>query len=133
MFDVFKTLGFNKIRGKRFLAVLGAFAMLTALLVQMPISSATAAPDASQFKPGNIISNANFYNGNAMTETQIQSFLNAMIGSCNNSRCLNVLTQDSYSRAPDRNICSGYSGASNEPASRVIFKVQKSCGISAKV
>ncbi|MBX3104116.1 MAG: cell wall-binding repeat-containing protein [Cryobacterium sp.] len=40
---------------------------------------------------------------------------------------------DTYDRAADRNICTNYVGANGELTSTIIFKVQKACGISAKV
>ncbi|HOQ21399.1 MAG TPA: hypothetical protein PLN62_03090, partial [Microbacterium sp.] len=43
------------------------------------------------FNPENIISDSLFYDGNAMTAAEIQSFLDAKIGSCRNGKCLNVL------------------------------------------
>lgn len=163
MSDFLITFRPTRPKAQRALAALSTVLMLTTLLVgaqsstanastsatdatiatqQMPstsIASTTAANfvktavNPSQFKPGNIISDANFYNGDAMSEAEIQSFLSAMIGNCNNSLCLNILTQDTYSRAADRNICNAYAGAANESAARVIYKVQKACGISAKV
>jgi putative cell wall-binding protein len=106
--------------------------MLTGLAVAAPAAPALAA-DGSQFQAGFIISDSNFYDSDGMTEAEIQSFLDAMIGTCQNSLCLNILKQDTYSRPADRTVCAAYEGAAAEPVSRVIYKVQKACGISAKV
>lgn len=86
----------------------------------------------NDFDPGLIISDAQFYNGRAMTEAQIQKFLDDQIGTCENSNCLNVYRQTTRD-LPATERCAGYAGAANEPASRIIFKVQQSCSISAKV
>lgn len=90
------------------------------------------AADATLFDPGYIISDANFYDPSAMSEQEIQQFLDSQIGSCSNTNCLNILRVDTTSRVADP-MCSAYVGALQEPAARVIFKVQQSCGISAKV
>ncbi len=68
-----------------------------------------------------------------MSESDIQVFLDSKIGACQNGLCLNVLRQDTYSIPQDRTICSEYVGASNELVSRIIYKVQAACKISAKV
>lgn len=86
------------------------------------------------FDPGFIISDYNFYNDWAMTETEIQAFLDSRIsGSCETGLCLNVLRLDTPTRTWSFGSCSTYQGAANESAARIIFKVQRACGISAKV
>ena len=123
------------IRGRlrRAIAVLSAGLMVAVGLVMATPAAPADALTVSEFNAGNIISDANFYDGNAMTEAQIQAFLNAKIGTCQNSQCLNVLTQNTYSRPQDRTVCAAYAGAAAEPVSRMIYKVQRACGISAKV
>ena len=91
-----------------------------------------AAVSSAGFDPGNIISDENFYDGDAMTQAQIQAFLDQKIGSCRNAKCLNVLKMTTTTRAADSN-CATYQGAANEAASTIIYKVQVACGISAKV
>lgn len=93
----------------------------------------------TQFTPGFIIADQNFYDGDAMTESQIQSFLNARIGTCLSDDCLNVLRVDlptypaAYSTSTGRLVCATVAGGSGLRASTVIFRVQEACGISAKV
>ncbi|MBB5632649.1 putative cell wall-binding protein [Cryobacterium mesophilum] len=113
--------------------MISASFMIAAGLVAVSPATTAQAFSADEFDRGNIISDANFYDANAMTEAEIQSFLDTKIGTCANGKCLNVLTQTTYSRPADRTVCAAYAGAVNEPASRVIFKVQQACGISAKV
>lgn len=120
-------------RLKRAVAVLSAGLMVATGLIMVSPAAPAEAMSVSEFNAGNIISDANFYDGNAMTEAQIQAFLNAKIGTCKNSLCLNVYKQTTISRAKDRTVCDAYAGAANEPAARIIFKVQQACGISAKV
>lgn len=92
----------------------------------------------SGFNPENIISDALFYDGNAMSSAEIQSFLDAKIGACRNGKCLNVLTvsapstKDYYSQTTGSLVCSAMQGGTMR-ASELIYRVQVACGISAKV
>lgn len=92
------------------------------------------AAEASNFSPGYIINDHVMFNGNAMTEAQIQSFLNARIGTCANGKCLNVLKVATSDQVADP-MCSAYDGSepATESIARVIYKVQVACNISAKV
>ncbi|QNE35089.1 hypothetical protein [Leifsonia shinshuensis] len=94
-------------------------------------SERASALDGSQFDPGLIISDANFYDGNAMSQADIQTFLNGKAG-CGNSLCLTSGQFASSSKAADA-MCQAYSGGGTESAAAIIFKVQQACGISAKV
>lgn len=85
----------------------------------------------SDFDPGLIISDEEFFDRGAMTAAQIQTFLNARVGSCANANCLAVYRQSTATR-PATARCQQYSGASNESAASIIFKVQQACGVSAK-
>ena len=101
---------------------------------QSPIERTARAVTGSQFDPGNIISDDQFYQTGAMTAAEIQAFLDAKIGTCYNSNCLNVLFAKTEVRTNDRNICTGFTPDSDalERASMIIYKVQQACGISAK-
>lgn len=90
------------------------------------------------FNPEKIISDALFYDGNAMSAAEIQSFLDSKIGRCENGKCLNVLTasissRDAwYSQATGDLVCSALQGGTMR-VSELIYRVQVACGISAKV
>lgn len=94
--------------------------------------------DLSRFNPGNIISDALFYDGNAMSAAEIQTFLDQKIGSCLNGKCLNIQNVSISSR--DRRVsqvtgqvvCEAIRGGTMR-ASELIYRVQVACGISAKV
>lgn len=105
----------------------------------------------SGFKAGNIISDAVFYNGNAQTAAQVQTFLEARLPRCtigdpgrtagmawpaNNSSIADACLKDYHtattSRVADR-YCGAYTGASRESAAQIISKVAKVCGISPNV
>jgi hypothetical protein len=120
-------------------------ALVSVLLVATGLLTAPPAPaqavTGNQFQAGYIISDQYFYDANAMTQAQIQAFLNSQIGTCSNSLCLNVLTTSVTARAARYSpsgvlICKPYDvpgGSGVEAASTIIFKVQQACGISAKV
>lgn len=108
---------------------------LTVFSPPAPAEAATAA----DFQPGFIISDDLFYDGDSMTEAQIQSFLDQRIGACLNGRCLNVLrvnlpTYPAHTSSTTGNlVCDTVQGGTNILASTVIFRVQQACNISAKV
>ena len=109
-----------------------AATMLGAMFVAVQPAPAAEAVTGADFNPGYIISDANFYKADAMSESEIQNFLNAKIGSCLNANCLNVYRMSTPSIAAET-YCKAYAGATNETAAAIIFKVQAACKISAKV
>lgn len=121
-------------------AVVAAWACGLALLVAAPIAlPATVAPapsasaaNASDWNAGNIIDDAVFYDGNAMSAGEIQGFLNDKVRNCQSGyTCLKDYRQNTDNRPADK-YCNGYSGAPNESAATIIDKVARSCGISQK-
>lgn len=99
-----------------------------------PIASDMAkAANLSLFKPGNIISDAAFFNSSTMTAGQIDSFFRGKVASCQTGYvCLKDYRQNTPNRAGDQ-YCNGYSGAGNESAATIIYKVAMSCGINPQV
>ncbi|MDJ0336524.1 hypothetical protein QMG83_14950 [Salinibacterium sp. G-O1] len=92
-----------------------------------------AAPPASEFDPGYIISDALFFNGTAMNEADVQYFLNSQVSSCvSGYTCLKDYRGNTGNQ-PVTPMCNGYAGANDESAARIIVKVAQSCGISPKV
>ena len=92
------------------------------------------------FDAGNIISDAVFTDKNTMTEAQIQAFFNSKVSRClggtdENGKpivCLKDFTITSVNRPADA-YCSGYTGAPNESAARIIYRVAQSCNINPQV
>lgn len=137
-------------------AVIAVIALVGSLAIATPAAAAVAveqnAQSASQivdagmvkaapvvgFNAENIISDALFYDNAAMTAAEIQAFLDARIGTCNNGKCLNVLNAGISSRGEVRSqstgnlICSAIQGGTMK-VSELIYRVQVACGISAKV
>ena len=124
--------------------------------VLAPVSEASAAPTTGTatsgassdikpmtldgFDPGNLISDAVFTDKNTMTEAQIQAFFNGKVSRCLGGTdedgrpivCLKDFTITSASRPADT-YCNGYTGAPNESAARIIYRVAQSCGINPQV
>ena len=119
---------------RTFRVVLTIAAMIAAVLVPSVAQPLRAdALSAADWDPGYIISDENFYNGSAMSEAEIQRFLENVVGSCQNSNCLAVHRADTPTRTWSFGTCSTYVGGAGESAARIIFKVQQACGLSAKV
>lgn len=87
------------------------------------------------FNPGFIISDYNFFNPHAMTESDIQTFLDER--ACvprDNSPCLSEYRETTISQpAHGAGHCAAYPGARAEPASRIIARVAEACTISPRV
>ncbi|WP_144795596.1 VCBS repeat-containing protein [Microbacterium paludicola] len=105
-----------------------------------PAQSGIAKSTLVGFNAGNIISDAVFTNKNTMTEAQIQSFFNSKVSKCvvgkdENGKpyvCLKDFKITSVNMPAD-SYCSGYKGAANESAARIIYKVSQACNINPQV
>ena len=134
-------------------AVMGAFAAIvmsaTMLVPGLGASPAQAANITDGFNPGNIVSDANFYDGRALDVSQIQTFLNQRVPRCTigdpgraagmkwgetkiASKCLRNFSMNTQSR-PANAYCAAYRGRSGESAAQIIAKVGQACGISQRV
>ncbi|RKQ85915.1 LGFP repeat-containing protein [Mycolicibacterium mucogenicum 261Sha1.1M5] len=115
--------------------------------------AAMAAGPSDGFQAGNIVSDANFYDGNAMSAAQVQTFLNQQVPECwlgrkgyevgkrvtwggvsttLASKCTRDYVAKTQSRASNA-YCSAYVGGGNETAAQIVAKVGKACGISQRV
>lgn len=89
--------------------------------------------DLSKFQPGNIISDAVFFDSGTMTESQIQQFLEAKVPRCQSGyTCLRDWYDTSRATATDA-MCRAYPGGMRERASTIIYKVAQACGINPRV
>ena len=84
------------------------------------------------FNPGNIISDGQFFNGNALSEAQVRSFIEEQGAACSGERCLKTMTFDTESQSANE-YCEAYEGGKNESAAAIIYKSGKACGVSQKV
>lgn len=101
-------------------------------------ASASLTMNGSSFNPSLIISDSNFYDSEAMSASEIKSFLDTRIGTCTNGKCLNVIRvtipdqPKTVSSSTGNVICNAMQGGEMY-ASTLIYRVQAACGISAKV
>ena len=118
------------------LAVVASLLSAVAPAVTPRVDSA-AAVDGADFRPGDIISDAVFFNADSMGEAQLQAFLNSQVPSCagaNGWPCLKDIRTDSASRAAAGDgHCTAYQGGTGESAARIIVKVAKACRINPQV
>ncbi|UWF78182.1 LGFP repeat-containing protein [Microbacterium neungamense] len=85
------------------------------------------------FAAGNIISDAVFFNSGSMSAGEIDSFLRSKVPTCQSGyTCLKDYRQNTPDRPADQ-YCKGYSGATNESAATIIYRVAQSCGINPQV
>ena len=119
------------------IAVVSGLALLGASQHLKPVERQSVEPIAkpAEFDPGFIISDYNFFNPTAMTESEIQAFLDAR--ACaprDDSPCLMEYRETTFSQpAQGAGHCAAYSGARTERASRIIARVAEACTISPRV
>ncbi|TBN55956.1 hypothetical protein EYE40_00285 [Glaciihabitans arcticus] len=94
------------------------------------ISRAAAALSGTNFNPGYIVSDWSFYNANGMSQAKIQAFLDAK---CPTNNCIDTKKMKTTARAATNMCPSPYAASASETFAAIIYKVQRSCGISAKV
>lgn len=113
-------------------AALAVAAVVLGLFVPGPGTPPAAALSGSQFNPGHIISDGVFYNQGAMTEAQVQAFLNQKVPACRSGyTCLKDYRENTWSRSADSR-CGAYSGG-NQSAATIIYNVSQACGINPQV
>jgi uncharacterized protein with LGFP repeats len=93
--------------------------------------------DFSQFQPGDIISDAAFFNPGTMDAGDVQTFLSSKGASCTGSYCLKSYRADSNDRpaatAGNPGCPQAYTGAPGETAATMIYRVSQACGINPEV
>ncbi|MFC5930751.1 hypothetical protein D6T64_13145 [Cryobacterium melibiosiphilum] len=121
-------MNFKKLVGMVLTILLGS-----ALLVAVTPPADAQAANASLFNPGNIISDAQFFDGQAMNANEVQSFLSARVSTCRSGyTCLKDYQQATPNKAAVAGRCAAYSGAGSESAAQIIARVGAACGISQK-
>jgi len=106
------------------------------------VATATAAAAASGvvpvsagglvFDPGNIASDAVFYDATSMTDEQIGAFLEAQGARCAGEWCLKNLRVDMLAQPADE-FCAALPGGTGLPAAAVIGAVSRACGLNPQV
>ncbi|MBF4569890.1 hypothetical protein ITJ57_14050 [Plantibacter sp. VKM Ac-2880] len=100
-----------------------------------PAQPAPPTVRGTDFDPGEIISDENFYDANAMSEADVQAFFASQ--PCTPKDGVPCLAdfRDSTESVPaaEPGHCEAYRGAVNESAARIVAKVAHACGINPKV
>ncbi|MFT4157031.1 MAG: hypothetical protein QM630_03770 [Microbacterium sp.] len=128
--------------------VVALFAAFLPAISSAAVTTGAVAPPAASvvkttltgFSAGNIISDAVFTKKNTMTEAQIQAFFNSKVSKCLGGTdedgraivCLKDFRMTTVNRPADA-YCSGYTGAANETAARIIYRVSQACNINPQV
>ncbi|PPF82455.1 hypothetical protein C5B96_09150 [Subtercola sp. Z020] len=122
----------------RLLASVAAVVVVTAGLTAVGQSIQPPSAEAlsgSSFDPGNIISDATFFDSTTLSESAVQSFLTDHGSNCSGaggSPCLKDFTATTASRAATA-YCSAYTGRSGETAAQIIARVGVACDINPQV
>jgi hypothetical protein len=117
----------------RLVGFVAAALLLTSGIVATAPNQSAAAAVSSDFNPGNIISDEQFFNGSAMSAAEIQSFLVAQVPTCRSSyACLSTYRQTTPTITGTAGRCDTYVGQTNESAASIIARVGSACGISQK-
>jgi hypothetical protein len=109
--------------------------VLTLFSPQLLEAEPAVAADGSQFRAGNIISDATFFQSNALTADQVQAFLAGKEQHCtaaNGQPCLKDFRASTPSLAATA-YCGAYGGQASESAAQIIRRVGEACGISQQV
>lgn len=127
--------GVPRPRSRRFWAALAAFVLVFSGVAAAGFATAPAseAASAGDFKAGNLISDENFYDGNAMSASEVQAFLGSKVSSCAGGAypCLRDYRQNTPSMAGDR-YCSPMQAVANDSAAGMIARIGQACSISQK-
>ncbi len=127
-------LGALRLKSRRWLAILVASLVVATALVgsQLPQTAepAHAALSGANFDPGYIISDYSFFDKTAMSQADIQNFLNK---ECPTNNCVNSLHFASATETSNAECPGGYTAVASETAASILYKIEQLCGISAKV
>jgi len=110
--------------------VLGIAALVAAFVVA-PSTGAQAA-NAADFDPGFLVSDADFFNGSALTAAQADAFIAGMNKGCATGKtCIKNYREDVTAKAATTR-CKAITAATKRTAGQIITTVAKACGISPK-
>lgn len=111
--------------------LIGAAAAAVAVSTIAPATAPPAEAATYKMNQGYIISNAHFYDGDAMSASEVKAHMKKLMPRPT-SRSLVNHKEKTTSRKAD-SFCKAYSGGKVESAAAIIRKVGKACGISQKV
>jgi hypothetical protein len=150
------------VRSKKAGIIVAAVAVfvVSTIIVSLTNQSVTAL-SGGEFQAGRIIDDNVFFNGDAMSASQIQTFLNAKMPSCDTNGqitlydsaygdtvtrkvyserrgvstpfiCLKDYRMDVPSKSPEDSLCNGITAGTQRTAAQIIDQVSRSCGVSQK-
>ncbi|KAA6430844.1 hypothetical protein FQ330_11745 [Agrococcus sediminis] len=109
-------------------------ALVAGLLTVAPPSEPPAAEAAvaSNFDPGYIVSDEQFFDGDAMTAAQVQAFLDAQVRTCQSGyTCLKDYRQPTPAMAGSQ-YCDAIPAYANRTSAQIITDVSRACDISPR-
>ena len=98
----------------------------------VPTSPAGCTAGGTAWDPGNIISDAVFYNSSSMTTAQIRDFITTKGTNCTTAWCLKSL-RTTVPPQPADQYCTAIPGGADLDAATVISTVTQACGINPQV
>jgi hypothetical protein len=114
------------------IAVVAVVAAAGAITAPVLSAGPAVAASGSDWDPGYIVSDANFYDGSALNASGVQNFLQSRNSGClAGATCLLNFTQSTPSM-PGTAYCSPLSGVAGESAASIIARVGAACRISQK-
>jgi hypothetical protein len=117
--------------------VLTVLALTLGLLASVAPWSAppAVAANAADFDPGNIISDAVFFDTGTMSVAQVQQFLALKGAACvaGEQACLKDYRAVAGTRSAEAGLCRGYQGGATQSAAEMIVGVAQSCGVNPRV
>lgn len=130
--------GVSRLRRRPRIFAIVAIALTTGVALSgLSLASAPAPAEAvtgGDFNAGNIISDAVFYNSDAMVPSQIQEFLNRQVTSCAAGyTCLKSFTENTINHPADAYCTSPYNGVAGQSAASIIYAAAQACGVNPQV
>lgn len=94
-------------------------------------------PNLKGFALGNLISDEEFFDSDAMTQKQVETFINTWNTGCrtgaDGTACLSAYREDTPTWEADAYCPHKFSGEANDSAASIIWKAAKACNINPKV
>lgn len=101
-----------------------------------PTPTPNPTPQPSTFDPGNVITDAVFYNGAAMSEAQIKDFIQKQGANCkpgSGTTCLKDTKFATTNLTTDRGACKPLTLTGNQAPWTIISKTASACGLNPQV
>ena len=106
--------------------------LVLSLAAAVAVPAAAQAASASDFNPGFLVSDEDFFASGAMTAAQADAFIDGMNKGCLTGRVCLENYKESITAKAKNSRCSAISAASKRTAGQIIATVAKACGISPK-